>query len=519
MVAKRKAVSKAGEKKISRSFRQGRAGIDSVHTHSLKFFGGKKVCSPHAVPKGGIKNSPAWKLLLKRSDGRQPLPPQQRLGAPIKGGFPVNKWPVNVLVDTERAFWLPDDWGQGIKNTGTGGTYLGWISPTGTFRYHKNLAGRFKDGVEADVGRALTAVDGFNGILRKVATRVPPDSDKRFLSSRLLTASERKHVLPADAFHFCVISARRANTMQGQNDVMLVEAHFRNVNVRPTWYVDAESVDAYRALGLTVVCGGKLTPARNMGLDHARAKKKVCVQVSDDISLWEYFDIPQLVGANSDFSRMNGAVAKAEKDKRVYPISPIAAAQFMLAKMRSHSSKPKLGGVFPQANMAMSVCQEEFGFRHFILGDFFVAEQSSPCRFDNTMTLKEDYDYTAAHLSTHGAVLRCNRMLVRVKHATNAGGAVSSRDSAGAKERANIAILQRKWPGVFSLNGRRSNEVVMSWGRRTGDDEAEGQPAPAAARSFTTRTRRLKLLKPSSAEKARGGGRAQAVWKVGVLRK
>merc|ERR1712083_493476 len=113
----------------------------------------------------------------------------------------------------------------------------------------------------------------------------------------------------------------------------------------------------------------------------------------------------------------------------------------MLAKMRSHSSKPKLGGVFPQANMAMSVCQEEFGFKHFILGDFFVAEPASPCRFDNTMTLKEDYDYTCAHIKAHGSVLRCNRMFITVKHQSNAGGAVTNRDSAGTKEKANIAIL------------------------------------------------------------------------------
>jgi len=466
----RKTIADKGAKKLSRSFRQGRAGIGSVHTHSLEFFGGKKCCSPNSVPKGGIKNSPAWKLLVKRSEGRLPAPANERLGAPIRGGFPVEKWPVNVLVDPERAFWLPDDWGQGIKNTGTGGTYIGWVSPTGKFFYHKHLGGKWEQGVEVELGRALTARDGFNGILRKVEQRVPTGSDKRF-HSKVLSAAERKHILPAEAFHFAIVSARRAQ--EGQSDVMLVEAHFRHVGVKPTWYVDEGSLEAYRALGLDAIVGGKLTPARNLALDHARAKKKVCVQVSDDISLWEYFDIPQLTNAGSDFKKLNAAVKKAEQTGNVYPISPLGAAQFILAKMRAHSKKTQLGGVFPQANMAMGVGQEEFATQHFILGDFFVAEPASSCRFDTAMTLKEDYDYTASHLATHGSVLRCNRLILRVKHSTNAGGAVSARDAAGQKEQQNIAILQRKWPGVFRLNGRRSHEVVMCWGHLNSSGEGE----------------------------------------------
>merc|ERR1719336_740136 len=85
------------------------------------------------------------------------------------------------------------------------------------------------------------------------------------------------------------------------------------------------------------------------------------------------------------------------------------------------------------------------------------------------MTLKEDYDFTCSHIERHGGVLRCNRMMLCVKHATNSGGAVDARDGAGAKERENIAILQRKWPGVFCINSKRkaaaNSEVVMCWKR------------------------------------------------------
>merc|ERR1719331_2162772 len=135
--------------------------------------------------------------------------------------------------------------------------------------------------------------------------------------------------------------------------------------------------------------------------------------------------------------------------------------------MRSSPAKPKLGGVFPTANATLTLGTDEFSTEHFILGDFFVAEPSSPCRFDNTMTLKEDYDYTCSHISKHGSVLRCNRMFLTVKHSTNAGGAVAARDAAGAKEKYNVAVLQRKWPGVFRINNNRKviagTEVVMNW--------------------------------------------------------
>merc|ERR1719395_187963 len=112
--------------------------------------------------------------------------------------------------------------------------------------------------------------------------------------------------------------------------------------------------------------------------------------------------------------------------------------------MRASPDKPQLGGVFPTANPAMTMCFAEVSTEHFILGDFFVVD-SSPCRFDNTMTLKEDYDFTCSHISKHGSVLRCNRMLLHVKHATNSGGAVAVRDGKGEKERYNIAILQKNW--------------------------------------------------------------------------
>jgi len=240
---------------------------------------------------------------------------------------------------------------------------------------------------------------------------------------------------------------------------MKVEGQFHVAGLKPTWYVDSESLQAYKKLGLNAKVGGKLTPARNMALDDAKRLGKRCVQVSDDISKWEYLNVEkQDLRGEVSFSKANQALAGAER----HVISPVAAAQFILAKMRSSPLKPQLGGVFPTLNAALTMGSDEYGTQNFILGDFFVVD-SSPCRFDTQMTLKEDYDFSCAHIAKHGSVLRCNRMLVHARHATNTGGAVAERDQSGSRERCNIAILQQKWPGVFKLNKKRKDEVLMSW--------------------------------------------------------
>ncbi|CAK0827646.1 unnamed protein product [Prorocentrum cordatum] len=215
------------------------------------------------------------------------------------------------------------------------------------------------------MGEGLTARDGFNGVLRSVKQLVPPGADQAFLDGCLST-DERNRVLGAKHFHFAVISARRATSDEGQLGIMTVEAHFNAVGVKPTWYVDAESLQAYKSLGLSAVVGGKLTPARNLALDDAKSRRQVCVQISDDISKWEYFDVErQDFGGETSFQRANAAVCGAKR----LCVSPLAAAQFILAKMRSSPSRPHLGGVFPTRNASMSLGQEEYSTHHFILGD------------------------------------------------------------------------------------------------------------------------------------------------------
>merc|ERR1712050_398481 len=246
---------------------------------------------------------------------------------------------------------------------------------------------------------------------------------------------------------------------------MGVQTQLVEAGTTPTWYVDQESLQDYQALGLKAVVGGKLTEARNKALQDARKLGKVCVQVSDDISAWEYREGKPAKERSDDAN--NAAHAAARR----YIITPVAAAKFITAKMRSADDpKPKLGGVYMLGSCARAFSADPFGRHHFILGDFFVVDLHSKVNFDPQMKLKEDYDFCCAHIKAHGSVMRCNRMTLNVKHYDNGGGACTNRDKKGAEEKRNIAILSKKWPNVFTDNGKRKNEVIMRWRDAKGDD-------------------------------------------------
>merc|ERR1712032_1809296 len=193
---------------------------------------------------------------------------------------------------------------------------------------------------------------------------------------------------------------------------------------------------------------------------------KACVQLSDDISAWEYRH------GQMAKSRDDDSVNAAWKAAKQFILSPVTAARFMLAKMRAApgDQKPQLGGVYMLRSCARTFASDEISRKHFCLGDFFVVDNST-VRFDDKMTLKEDYDFTCAHIREHGSVMRFNRMTLNVKHYANLGGACTNRDSKGQEERKNIDILNSKWPGCFMPNPKRKNEVILRWKGCTEDND------------------------------------------------
>jgi len=99
---------------------------------------------------------------------------KERAGYPVtfpKGSVDPKDWKtakgVKIEVDFSRCFWLPDDWGQGVKMTlpvsrstgGGGGILTTFVGPDMKSFFHKSK-------VEEYVGRSLDVKEGWNGQVR-----------------------------------------------------------------------------------------------------------------------------------------------------------------------------------------------------------------------------------------------------------------------------------------------------------------------------------------------------------------
>jgi hypothetical protein len=165
------------------------------------------------------------------------IPNEERAGMPLKGGWPLEKWPDDTVADLTRIPWLPDDWGQGVKmivrraDSINGGTLVCFISPDGRRYSHKHM-------VEHWMGRKVTYADGWNGQIQKALQQAKQNagdtdgSDEELL--KLLSAQEKRHLRPVKDFHFAIISARRASSNEGVKDIARVEAMCRRGGVTPT---------------------------------------------------------------------------------------------------------------------------------------------------------------------------------------------------------------------------------------------------------------------------------------------
>jgi hypothetical protein len=315
-----------------------------------------------------------------------------------------------------------------------------------------------------------------------------------------------------------VVSARREHRVPATHALLLAHDRDRGrgndaaplvLDEDVLWVVGRGEADAYRRAGARrVVEGGSLCASRNRALDEAARARRLCVQLSDDLhELHER--LPEahrryLGRAAAPLSTARGgyadwplpALAAANALARRTPCvrrSPREAAAAVRAQMRAEGAR--LGGVYPLRNAGYAMQQRPATHRHFVVGDFMVIDPRTPCRFDPALALKEDYDYTAAHLREHGRVARCNRLFVVAEHRTNAGGAVDVRRADAAAEERAIATLRRKWGArAFAPHPRRAGEVVMRW--------PPAQPAPAAAPA-SSRTTTHKQPPPQAPTQAR----------------
>ncbi len=201
------------------------------------------------------------------------------------------------------------------------------------------------------------------------------------------------------------------------------------------WYVGHGEGDDYTAAGARrVIESGSLIDSRNAILEDAFALGRPAVQLSDDLT----------------------RLRIVTNDGKAIPIPFDEAIGFL--KYACETTGARLAGIAPVDNAFYTDPTKPIKTAHFILGDLMYVEPSTP-RFDSSLRLKEDYDFTAQHLFTYGLVARCDIILGGFQHRTNAGGAVAYREP--DVEQAAIATLRSKWGKAIVDNSKRENEILF----------------------------------------------------------
>lgn len=101
-----------------------------------------------------------------------------------------------------------------------------------------------------------------------------------------------------------------------------------------------------------------------------------------------------------------------------------------------------------------------FSFDSVVLGPF-VAIRDTTIRYDESLPLKEDYDFYLQHLHKRHKVLRANFLMYIVDHQKLAGGCQTYRTR--AKEIEQNKILEKKWGSHIIKANYRNPESINMW--------------------------------------------------------
>jgi hypothetical protein len=239
------------------------------------------------------------------------------------------------------------------------------------------------------------------------------------------------------------VDDRMNRIIGGESCFVSVISHKRSASVssmqekcgEATWFVGRGEGREYAAAGAAcVVESGALCRSRNAALDAGFADCEYVVELSDDLGKLHF--------------------AESKDSKRELKCDE--AVDFMLKEMKK--SGARLAGMAPTANSFYFNPLKPIQTNGFIVGDM-IAVRRTPLRFDEAMSLKEDYDYTLQHIKQYGVVVRLNAILATFAHRTNRGGACSYRTA--ALEQKMIDYLKSKWPGMVRDNPRRPNEILI----------------------------------------------------------
>jgi hypothetical protein len=198
---------------------------------------------------------------------------------------------------------------------------------------------------------------------------------------------------------------------------------------------DQIDYESYTAKGVKCIIGGSLTKNRNKALDYCFAKNKLCIQIDDDL---------KKVCLNDFTGKRTGInLTVIEAIENLLPI--------FLKTNHLYCGAPPTDNPF----FALEPTKE-----NILITAPFTITKPNPIRFDETLMLKEDYDYTLQHINNGTGCLRFAKYLFSFKSSTNIGGAVSYRTK--ELENKSIQYLINKWGECIRLNPKRENEILLN---------------------------------------------------------
>lgn len=229
---------------------------------------------------------------------------------------------------------------------------------------------------------------------------------------------------------YCVSAGRPAN---------VIPTKFLWEGIPITWVVPAEEAREYKAAGAKRVIPITRTPGvmplgeqRNAALEDAFTHGATCIQTDDDgkrLLKWE--EGKAVKATANDYLRSWHAALTETQGARLTGCAPLANAFYSTGKVRT---------------------------QHWIMAQVFAVEPSTP-RFDGDTCPREDYDFTAQHLSTYGAVARHDGLLPDFRHWGNRGGCQDWRTDERSM-RVNALLLDR-WPQYLRPNAKRPGELLF----------------------------------------------------------
>lgn len=228
---------------------------------------------------------------------------------------------------------------------------------------------------------------------------------------------------------------------------LCVVSHKRSANVpemtkhigNATWVVPEGEGEDYRRAGApnVVEAKGKLIVQRNTALELAFAEGLTCVMMDDDLTKFQ-------------------KLVMVDGKKKAKPIDFYEGLTILLREL--DNTPYKFAGTPPTANPFFA--GEGVKNKAFIIGCFMAIK---PCdlRFDEALTLKEDYDYTLQHINAFGGICRVEYLIPVFLHYGNEGGCKTYRND--EREAQAVAYLKSKWPAFIRDNPKRKNEIILTF--------------------------------------------------------